>query len=528
MSKALSLLVLSFIGLLLTACGGGGGGGGGSSSPKSSSVSSVLSSSSSSTTTSIASSTSSVNMTSSSSSSELSSSSMSSSVMSVESSVSSSTGDNNASSASLASSSLSSAGWNEFGPISGEGAGGAQAVVDEAGHALVLWKEIDQDLTGRSLRFSKFNGSSWATPQLIENTSGEVDKFKLIQDPASGRIMVIWTQFTSTQYDLWVSAYSSDTGWSTPVNIETNSNTMGEYDLAIDAQGNAIAAWAQIEVIGRFSIYANRFTPDSGWGTATLIENVGAIGRQDTSPRVVQLSGGDAEVVWMKTGTNPRGIWHNRYTTASGWGEAEELITDASTDFTFDFPRIVSSGNGTAYLFWGQADFVDSKWLSGMHTKTYAGGWNQATAILEPREEASSVFKPYVTLSATNKGLIAWGGSGQSILANTLASGEAGTITRIKPIDNLDIYSEPVVAVDANGNGFVTWTQKSVDLTQQHLYLIPYSAATGWKPAVVIGNQDEPAYDSYVAMNGQGNTILVWTKWIQDQGTKIYARYYRP
>lgn len=526
MSQFASLLLLSLFGLTLTACGGGGGG----SSSKPSSAASVQSSSSSPATSSAVSSSNTSSLVSSSSvSSVLVSSSSLSSPQSSAISSSSTSLDSSQPSSSIASSSSSSGGnWEEFGPISGEGAGGAQAVVDEDGHVLVLWKEIDQDLTARSLRYSKFNGNSWTEPQLVENASGEVENFKLVQDPITGQIMVIWKQFASTQYDLWVSVYSTETGWSTPANIETNDGTIGEYDLAIDSQKNAIAVWAQIEVIGRFSIYANRFTPSGGWGTATLIENVGAIGRQDTSPRVVQLSGGDAEVVWMKTGTSPRGIWHNRFTSAGGWGEAEELITDASTDFTFDFPRVVSSGNGIAYLFWGQADFIDSDWVSGLHTKTYASGWNQETKIVGTREASSLISRPFVKLSTTNKGLVVWGGSGESILANTLSNGEAGANTRIKPIDNLDIYSEPVIAVDVMGNGYVTWTQQSVDLAQRHLYLIPYSASTGWKPAVIIGSQDEPAYDSYVAMNGQGTAVLVWTKWIEDQGTKIYARYYRP
>lgn len=521
MSRISSLLAFSFIGLLLTACGGGGGG---SSSPKPSSISSVLSSSSlSSPVSSIFSSVSS-SLVSSSVSSVVSSSVQSSNV---QSSTSNSSINSSGAGTSLVSSSVSSNTWTESSAISGEGAGGAQAVVDESGVALVVWKEIDQTLEGRrSLRFSRFNGTTWTDPQLVESGSGEVDSFKLIQDQQTGQIMLIWLQFGGAQYDLWVSTYNPDTGWSAAVNIETKDTTIGEYDLAIDAQKNAIAVWAQIEIAGRISIYANRFTTSGGWGTATLIENAGAVGRQDTSPRIVQLSGGDAEVVWMKTGTNPRGIWHNRFTPASGWGEAAELITDDSTDFTFDFPHVVTSGNGVAYLFWGQADFIDGKWVAGLRTKTYAGGWNQETKIVGTREDSAVVFIPFVKLSTTNKGLIVWGGNGESILANTFSNGEAGANTRIKPVDNLDIYSRPVVDVDVAGNGYITWVQKSVDLTQRHLYLIPYSATNGWQPAIIIDNQGDPVYDSYVAMNAQGKTILVWTRVTGTQGSKIYARYY--
>jgi hypothetical protein len=506
------------ISICLTACGGGGGG---DSTPSSSS--SRQSSTSLSSTSSVSSVTSSSVV-----SSNPSSVSMSSLVSSTSSSSPSSVSSSSTSSmqSSVASSSSYSAGWKELNAISGDGAGGAQAVLDAVGNALVVWRQIDANLASRSLWFRRYNGTSWGEAQLIEQTNGEVDTYLLVNNQQTGNAMLIWKQFTSTQYDLWVSTFNADTGWSTPVNIETNNGAMGDFDLAMDSQNNAVAVWAQIEVIGRFSIYANRYSASSGWGTATLIENVSELGRQDGSPRVVSLSGGDAEVVWMKSGTNPRGIWHNKLSASSGWGTASELVTDNSTAFTFDFPRLVSSGNGIAYLFWGQADFANSKWTSGLLVKTYAGGWGQANTQVEPKVESDSIFKPYVKLSATNKGLVLRGGEGQSILANLISDGELGGVLRIKPVDNLDIYSEPVVAVDAAGNGFVTWTQKAADLVQRHMYLVPYSVTTGWKPAIITGNSNSPVYDSFIAMNEQGKAILVWTDWSSSQGTKIFARYY--
>lgn len=514
--------MLPLISLCLTACGGGGGGGStppnSSSRLSSSSVQNSLSSAnsvssvSSNLTSSISSSS---ILSSASSSSRISSSSQSSSVQNLSSSVQSSVAN-----------SSSSAGWKDLNVISGAGAGGAQAVLDAEGNAVVVWRQIDENLASRSLWFRYYNGTAWSDAQLIEQAAGEVDTYLLVNNQQTGNAMLMWKQFTSTQYDFWVSRFNSETGWSTPVNIETINGSPGEFDLAMDSQNNAVAVWAQIEVAGRFSIYANRYSVSSGWGTATLIENVGEVGRQDGSPRVVSLSGGDAEVVWMKTGTNPRGIWHNKLSASTGWGTASELVTDNSTAFTFDFPRLASSGNGVAYLFWGQADFANSKWTSGLLMKTYAGGWGQTNTQVEPKVEADSIFKPYVKLSATNKGLVVRGGEGQSILANPISNGELGNVLRIKPVDNLDVYSEPVVAVDAAGNGFVTWTQKAADLVQRHMYVVPYSATTGWKPAIITGASNSPVYDSFVAMNEQGKAILLWTDWTDNQGTRIFARYY--
>lgn len=502
-------LMLPLLSIYLTACGGGSGSG--SSKPQSSATSSSTQTTSSSRISSSASSTSST------------ASSTISSVTSSAPAVSSISSSVQNSSVSVSSSSAGNV-WTDLSAVSGAGAGEAQAVLDASGNALIVWKQLNEGLSSSSLWFRRYTGSAWTDAQLIEQAAGGVDNFLLINDQQSGRAMIIWKQLTSTQYDLWVSAFETDSGWSTPVNIETGNGAMGDFDLVMDSQKNAIAVWAQIETVGRFSIYANRFSLSSGWGTASLIENINQIGRQDGSPRIASLSGGDAEVVWMKSGTSPRGIWHNKFSQSSGWGEAAELVTDDTTDVSFDFPRIVSSGNGVAYLFWGQIDFVSSEWQSGIQLKTYAGSWGQTNTQVEPRAESDSIFKPYVKLSSTNKALVVRGGDGQSLLANPFSNGELSSATRIKPVDNLDVYSEPVVAVDAVGNGFVTWTQKASDQLQTLLYLVPYSAST----AIVIGSLNEPAYDSYVAMNEQGKAILVWTKSTDNQGTKVYARYYQP
>lgn len=74
----------------------------------------------------------------------------------------------------------------------------------------------------------------------------------------------------------------------------------------------------------------------------------------------------------------------------------------------------------------------------------------------------------------------------------------------------------------------MTWTQKSVDLVQRHMYVVPYSSTTGWKPALITGASNSPVYDSFVAMNEQGKEILLWTDWSDNQGTRIFARYYQP
>jgi len=83
--------------------------------------------------------------------------------------------------------------------------------------------------------------------------------------------------------------------------------------LAFDQAGNAIAVWTQ-RVDNPFSgvvtVWANRYTNGTGWGTATVIQDQ-ATG-DAMVPSVAVNAGGEAIVAWGQLDGSHANVWANR------------------------------------------------------------------------------------------------------------------------------------------------------------------------------------------------------------------------
>ena len=100
-------------------------------------------------------------------------------------------------------------------------------------------------------------------------------------------------------------------GWGTAELIETDdAGDAGVPQIAFDAAGNALAVWEQSDGI-RFSIWSNRYTAGSGWGTPELIEADDTGGAE--CPQIAFDAAGNALAVWRQFDGVRYNIWSNRY-----------------------------------------------------------------------------------------------------------------------------------------------------------------------------------------------------------------------
>ena len=79
--------------------------------------------------------------------------------------------------------------------------------------------------------------------------------------------------------------------------------------VATDSAGKAIAVWMQHDGT-RDNIWANRYVPGTGWGTAGAIETGSGNAR---NPAVALSGAGDAVVVWEQTDGTRYNIWAASY-----------------------------------------------------------------------------------------------------------------------------------------------------------------------------------------------------------------------
>src|SRR2546426_3775103 len=160
----------------------------------------------------------------------------------------------------------------------------------------------------------------WGAATRIESGTRDVSTPKLAVDP-SGNAVAVWFQWNDnlTSGDVYANRFVPGSGWGTPTLIEDSPDTItsGPH-VAVDFVGDAVAVWAQFHN-SISTVYASRFVPGSGWGTATPIENSTAYA---FNPVVAVDPDGNAVAIWTsyEEGHSYNDLWANRFVPGSGWG----------------------------------------------------------------------------------------------------------------------------------------------------------------------------------------------------------------
>jgi len=222
--------------------------------------------------------------------------------------------------------------------------------IDDAGNAIAIWHHDDvPTYSPMACRFVL--GEGWGEPELIESQEYAAMRAKIAMS-GSGDAIAVWGQFDGTDTDLWASHYAVGVGWDTPVMIESiDTSSPAFVKLAMDDLGNAVAVWVQIDE-GHQSIYCNRYSADSGWGSAELLETYSD--GTATYPAVACSGTGDAIAVWYMYEGTRTDIWANRYIPGSGW--SGPTLVETSDLGNANNPLIAADSMGTYTAVWRQSD----------------------------------------------------------------------------------------------------------------------------------------------------------------------------
>src|SRR5262249_743379 len=145
----------------------------------------------------------------------------------------------------------------------------------------------------------------------------------------AGNAIAVFLVSDGTQNSVWSARYTAGTGWSAETKIDVLPDDAENPEIAVNANGDAIATWYQSDVndSGFYSITTNHYSMGSGWGTAQVVDTLTT--GNAINPRVAIDPAGNGVVIWTQRGGLARNdIWANRYTAGTGWGTAELVETD--------------------------------------------------------------------------------------------------------------------------------------------------------------------------------------------------------
>jgi len=357
-----------------------------------------------------------------------------------------------------------------------------------------------------SWSFTTADGA-WANAEPIEsNLSTEFSRAPDIAVDANGNALALWARYSdsSNKHSIWGNQYSANAGWTQPELIQTTPGDAGAPQIQFDANGNAVAIWAQAENVGYgYLIYANRYTPDAGWGSAELIQT-----KVQDRPEWEDLAvndNGSALVVWTtKSGGNVY-LHSNHYSPEQGWGQ-DELIGTATR--TIESPHVAMDNDGNGLVLWKHLDGSGYKFFAN-HYST-GSGW--ATAAALKTDKVGDTYTPDVAFDGSGNALAVWTGySGRSgdNYASRYTPGSGWSDAELLETATGRV-SMPKVAADASGNALAVWAQKDDSDGLYNIYANRYTSGSGWGGATLIENTEGTSHSRpQVVVDPSGNALVL-------------------
>jgi len=218
---------------------------------------------------------------------------------------------------------------------------------------------------------------------------------------ANGDAFAVWPSFDGARNNTWANRYAIAThAWETATLIESgNAGITGAPHVAVDANGNAVAAWSYFDG-ARYDILVNRFSAaGKSWDLVTPSLTATATGSGD-APRVALDDAGNATVVWAQSDAGRYSIWANRFTAARvGHGRRHR-------DRRYRGRRAAAGRRrrtGNAIAVWYQfGRHAQRRRLQPIHGRRRLGH----AAVLETG--AGTALRPHVAVNASGAATAVW------------------------------------------------------------------------------------------------------------------------
>jgi len=257
-------------------------------------------------------------------------------------------------------------------------------------------------------KFDPANG--WSTP---EKVTGDV-KWRIAARIATDRhgnprVIVAWNSGIPLESTLYAARRSAVGVWGLletlafAVPVGGLAPDFSEYDLAVDANDDAIAIWREWDGT-RYLVRSRHYTVAGGW-EATLDLQL-ASPDSGFGPQLAMDDAGNAFVAWHEFDGASYAIWTARFEKGNGWTILElisslaEHVGDDST-----FPKIAFDASGNAVAIWTKFDFTLNQTLVRANYYSKTAGWR----LDETLSSGPGIsWRPELAMSRTGYAIATW------------------------------------------------------------------------------------------------------------------------
>ncbi len=405
--------------------------------------------------------------------------------------------------------------------------GWMQLESNAAGDAIYSWTQYDGPLWhGYASIYTPATG--WSKPAQIEHMdySSVGEEWSAID--GQGNAIVLFKAYDGTQWNIYAAYYSVQTGWKTPVRVDTASGSAKYWlRVALNRDGNGVACWQEFNGIG-WNAYTSFFNGTTkAWSAPIAVQSQFST----VYSVVVGIDGhGNAMAAYQAYNGSGTPIYASYFQPSSGWGSP--VLLSKHSAYMGSVPGLMASNDqGDFAVSWNEWDGArytavasvftpQSGWSSDAFLAAGPGGSNPATPSLDGAGDAMVVYD-------------IWDGVQNDAYAVTRPAGGAWSAPELLS-SGYAAWNQVTSSLDYHGNGYAAWTQFNGH--GWDIWARRFIWGQGWLPARVINSpapandwtQTTPSTDTgnpLLATDGHGDAILGWIEW-HDNALVPYAAEY--
>ena len=260
------------------------------------------------------------------------------------------------------------------------------------GAGMAIWRQDNQEAYGPFYAAYKPAGGNWQEPEEFQSTSSTVMNVRLAND-GMGNFLAAFTLYDGERWGVWANSFAPAAGWGKEVRIESQAYNAYDLNIAINRAGYAVVVWQQFGYPDWNSptAFANRYSPEDGWGTEGPIEELNSGG---CDPPVVSVDeAGNAVSIWRRVSVDmtASSLRTNTYTAGVGWGSPATLEGSLSSIDEHISVGIVGSETFTAWIRVGTAGDNESGYELVANHFNMTAGWEEPVTITTDNMSAPSV-----------------------------------------------------------------------------------------------------------------------------------------
>ena len=401
---------------------------------------------------------------------------------------------------------------------------GAEVAVDARGNAVAVWA-AEQGKGFAVQAASRTPGGAWQAPIAISATTLSAPNPQVAID-AQGNAVAVWTRRTDRDYLAIVQSASRPLAgrWQKPVDLSAAGHHAVIPHVAVDPRGNAVAVWQRFRSRFVIAVQAATRPPAGRWQAPVEVSASGE--GSSVVPHVAIGANGDAVAVWEDLTTG--GIRGAARPAGGPWQPPAAISAPgavASTVF-HGVPQVAVDARGNAVAVWHRPTAAGA--IVQAAERAVGTSWSAPVTLSAPGQDASSAN---VAVDPAGNAVAVWERATAAGIATTFtaqAAVRAAGATWQAPVD-LSIASEqptePHVAVDAGGTAVAVWAVESVTGPSEGVQAAVRAAGGPWqRPATIVAlGARSSALSPRVALGAEGNAVAVW---VQDVRTRHPAEGY--